>query len=75
MKPIERVYLNMAGDPSVGIWPTSHQAEVYIDPSCMDDPKAWLEEIRAGFAKLYELMEGEPVTVKFDFELDLEPVN
>lgn len=65
-KAIETVYIEAAGDPSVGIPRSSYEAQVYIER----DDAEFIEEIRAAFKSLYSQMAGESVGVMFDFELD-----
>jgi len=70
-KPIEKVFIHVAGDKSVGINSRDFESEVFIDPKCYDETEfpAILEEIRSKFHNLYFYMHGENVTVLFDFEV------
>lgn len=64
--PIEKVHIEVAGDPSVGIRRQQFEASVFIERDLLRDGD--LDAIRTMFEELYELMAGEPVGVMFDFE-------
>lgn len=71
-KPIERAYIRVEGDPSVGIPHASFIMEMHLDLSCFGDDDGILEATRAEIAKLYRLIHGEPATVRFDCEVQAE---
>jgi len=69
-KPIESIYIGVAGNPAVGIPRTSFRMEVFIDPVSLDDVAVELASIRKAVGDLYEtLCCDEPVTVRFDYEV------
>lgn len=70
MKPIETVYIEAAGDPSVGIPRSSFTATLFLDPNCFADPDKAIEDIRNQFIELYSELCDERVAVMFDFELE-----
>ena len=70
-KPIEKVFIHIKGDPSVGIKAADFEAEVFIDVKCYSNEivSTVLEDIRKQFYILYTGMAGEDVVVLFDFEV------
>ncbi len=70
--PIERVFVHVAGDKSVGIRPADFELTLYYDVGRWtgDNHTALecLDELRDNIAALYEQMSGEKPVVMFDYE-------
>lgn len=67
-KPIERAFIEIAGDPSAGI-PRGHfEMTLFWDPA--GDDGIELQRLRRNISELYAWTHGEPATVTFDFEME-----
>lgn len=59
-----KAYISVSGDPSVGIFPASWEAEL---PECEMDANE-LEDLRAELCRIYSMLAGEPATVRFSID-------
>lgn len=72
---VEKAYITVHGDPSVGIPDSYFEATCFIDTECYPDPTDatdTVEEFRKRLKAAYDFMEDMPVSVMFDFELGME---
>lgn len=76
-KPIEKIFIEVRRDPSVGISNSGFEAEVFIDLGTIswydeESKSEYLELFRGRFKDLYSDIEGDEwkVSVLFDFEVE-----
>lgn len=71
-KPIEWAFVEIAGDPMVGILHAQFEVELWVDMAVLapESQAAHLEDLRRAIEAVYALMSCDPVTVTFDFELE-----
>lgn len=62
-----KLYIDIAGDPSVGIWDQQFSVEAPFEKD--DVEKEDLEDFRDAITKLYTEFSGEKVYCSYDFEL------